>query len=203
MASSGTLLSDLTDRVPVSKDDDLVGQIMAEMNRSPSPANPVMSAPSGLPQPPHSGMIYSPNPNQTHPAAMDPATATAHMIGKQYPTTADFANVMHAPSYYSGPNGMGSPYAQGPHGGHSAPPPLVQLESRSTSEIIAQIKQPIMVAIIIFVVSLPIFNVLIGHYVPSLLRIGGDLTMAGMALKSLFGGALFWLLQRIVVPLLS
>ena len=192
MASSGTLLSDLTDRVPVSKDDDLVGQIMAEMNRSPSPANPVMSAPSGS-----TGMIYSPNPNQTHPAAMDANPATAHMIGKQYPTTADFANVMHAPSYYHGPQGM--------QGGGAPPPapPLIHTERFSYTDILAQVKQPLMVALVIFVMSLPIVNILIGHYLPSLLRMGGDLTMAGQALKAGAGGVLFWLLQRIVVPLLS
>jgi hypothetical protein len=201
MASSGTLLSDLADRVPVSKDDDLVSQIMSEMNRSPSPANPVMSAPSGPPQQAHTGMIYAPNPNQTHPAAMDPATATAHMIGKQYPTTADFANMMHAPSYYGGAP-MGSPYqSAGPAG--PAAPPLAAVESRGYADILAQLKQPVMVAIIIFLVSLPIVNVLMGHYLPSLLRVGGDLTMLGMALKSALGGALFWLLQRVVVPLLS
>lgn len=207
MASSGTLLSDLADRVPVSKDDDLVSQIMTEMNRSPSPANPVMSAPSGPPQQAHGGMIYSPNPNQTHPAAMDPATATAHMIGKQYPTTADFANMMHAPSYYGGGAGMsgmggmgGAPYQAAPP---LSSPPLAAVESRGYTEILAQVKQPVMVAIIIFLVSLPIVNVLIGHYLPSLLRVGGDLTMPGMVLKSALGGALFWLLQRVVVPLLS
>ena len=199
MASSGTLLSDLADRVPVSNDDDLVSKIMTEMNRSPSPANPVMSAPSGPPQQAHSGMIYSPNPNQTHPAAMDPATATAHMIGKQYPTTADFANMMHAPSYYGG-SGFGSPYQAAPA---SPPPPLAVKESYGYADILSQVKQPVMVAIIIFLVSLPIVNVLIGHYLPSLLRVGGDLTMSGMVLKSALGGALFWLLQRIVVPLLS
>ena len=192
MATSGTLLSDLADRVPVSKDDDLVSQIMSEMNRSPSPANPVMSSPSG-PMTPHTGMIYSPNPNQTHPAAMDTMPATAHMIGKQYPSTADFANVMHAPSYYHPMQPMQAPPA----------PPLMQADRISYADLLSQAKQPIMVALIIFVMSLPIINVLIGHYVPSLLRMGGDLTMAGHALKAGAGGALFWLLQRIVVPLLS
>jgi len=60
----------------------------------------------------------------------------------------------------------------------------------------------LLVAMIIFFVSLPIINVLIGHYLPSLLRMGGDLTTAGLAVKSVFGGFLFWFIQKILVPLM-
>ena len=92
MASAGTLLSDLDTKAPVfnNKDDDLVNKILADMN-IPSQSNPVMNSP-----PPPSGngrVISSPNPNSTYPMAMDPGTATAHMIGKDYPTAADFANL--------------------------------------------------------------------------------------------------------------
>jgi hypothetical protein len=65
-----------------------------------------------------------------------------------------------------------------------------------------QIKQPLLVAIIVFIVGLPIVNVLIGHYLPSLLRIGGDLTTAGMVVKALVGGFLFWFIQKVLVPLM-
>ena len=73
MASAGTLLSDLDSKAPVmSKDDDLVNKILADMN-IPSSSNPIMNSP-----PPPSGhgnrMINSPNPNPTYPMATDPAT---------------------------------------------------------------------------------------------------------------------------------
>jgi hypothetical protein len=207
MATAGTLLSDLDGRSPViNKDDDLVNKILADMN-IPSQSNPIMNAP------PPSGnggrMINSPNPNTTHPVAMDPATATAHMIGKDYPSTADFANLMHAPSYSHG----GSQFAnvqqghqghQGHQGQHNPyyAPTLVS-SSSVYSDIFAQIKQPLLVAIIIFLVGLPILNVLIGYYIPSLLRIGGDVTTAGLALKAVFGGFLFWFIQKILVPLMT
>lgn len=196
MTSAGTLLSDLDGKPPVLKDDDLVNRILADMNM-PSSANPVMNAP-----PPPSGntnrVIQSPNPNTVYPMSADPSMATAHMIGKEYPSTADFANLMHAPSYSH--NGLGyAPIA--PH--QMAPPPtLVETKVNLYSDIIAQMKQPILVSIIIFIVSLPIINVLIGHYVPSLLRIGGDLTTAGMVVKSLLGGGLFWFIQKVLVPLM-
>jgi hypothetical protein len=198
MASAGTLLGDLDSKTPVmSKDDDLVNKILADMNM-PSLSNPIMSAP-----PPPSGngsrMIQAPNPNTIYPMSSDPATATAHMIGKDYPSTADFANLMHAPSYSHG----GSAFASIPQQQMMAPSPtLVETKGNLYADIVSQAKQPILVAIIIFIVSLPFINVLIGHYVPSLLRIGGDVTTAGLAVKSMFGGFLFWFIQKVLVPLM-
>ena len=196
MAQAGTLLSDLDSKPPVfsNKDDDLVNKILADMN-VPSQSNPIMNAP------PPSGnrMINSPNPNSTYPMAMDPATATAHMIGKDYPTPADFAHLMHSPQFAGG-----SQFA------NVAPPQQVQqptlietARGNMYSDIISQIKQPLLVAIIVFIVSLPIVNVLIGHYLPSLLRIGGDLTTAGLVVKALVGGFLFWFIQKVLVPLMA
>jgi len=85
-----------------------------------------------------------------------------------------------------------------------APPTLMEsTRGNIYTEVIQQVKQPLFVAIIIFLVSLPALNVLIGYYLPSLLRVGGDLTTAGTVLKSLFGGFLFWFIQKIVVPLMA
>ena len=197
MTSAGTLLSDLDSKPPVlqSKDDDLVNKILADMNL-PSSSNPVMNMPP--PSGNGSRMIQSPNPNSTYPIAMDPATATAHMIGKEYPTTADFANLMHSPSYGGSPYAMHAPQQQ------ALPPALVDSANGNFySDIISQLRQPLLVAIIIFLVSLPVLNVLIGHYLPSLLRMGGDLTTVGLVVKSLFGGLLFWFIQKILVPLMA
>lgn len=196
MATAGTLLTDLDGRSPVmNKDDDLVNKILADMN-IPSQSNPIMNVP------PPSGngnrMIQTSNPNSTYPMSMDPATANAHMIGKDYPTSADFANIMHTPNFSHG----GSSFA---NVNQYMPPPTLIDQTRGNiySEIIQQVKQPLLVAIIIFLLSLPVLNVLIGYYMPSLLRIGGDLTTAGVVLKSLFGGFLFWVIQKIIVPLMT
>jgi hypothetical protein len=198
MASGGTLLSQLDEKAPVfgNKDDDLVNKILADMNL-PSQSNPIMNAP-----PPPSGngsrIIQSPNPNSTYPIAMDPATATAHLIGKDYPSAADFANLMHAPGFSHGGSSLASVQPI-----PSPQPTLIDTTKGNIySDLISQIKQPLIVSIIIFIVSLPVINVLIGHYCPSLLRLGGDLTTAGLAVKSLFGGFLFWFLQKVLVPLM-
>jgi len=198
MASGGTLLSQLDEKAPVfgNKDDDLVNKILADMNL-PSQSNPIMNAP-----PPPSGngsrIIQSPNPNSTYPIAMDPATATAHLIGKDYPSAADFANLMHAPGFSHGGSSLASVQPI-----PSPQPTLIDTTKNNMyADIISQVKQPLLVSIIIFIVSLPVINVLIGHYIPSLLRIGGDLTTAGLVVKSLFGGFLFWFIQKVLVPLM-
>jgi hypothetical protein len=196
MAQAGTLLSDLDSKPPVfnNKDDDLVNKILADMN-IPSQSNPIMNSP------PPSGnrIISSPNPNSTYPMAMDPGTATAHMIGKDYPTAADFAHLMHSPQFAGG-----SQFANVIPPQQVQQPTLIEtVKGNMYSDIIAQIKQPLLVAIIVFIVSLPIINVLIGHYLPSLLRIGGDLTTAGLVVKALAGGFLFWFIQKVLVPLMA
>jgi hypothetical protein len=196
MAQAGTLLSDLDSKSPVfNKDDDLVNKILADMNVQ-SQSNPVMNSP------PPSGngrVINSPNPNSTYPMAIDPGTATAHMIGKDYPTSADFANLMHSPQFAHG----GSQFANVPHHIVQQPTLVESMKGNMYSDIMSQAKLPLLVAIIVFIVSLPIVNVLIGHYLPSLLRIGGDLTTAGLVVKALVGGFLFWFIQKVLVPLMA
>lgn len=208
MATAGTLLSDLDSKSPVmNKDDDLVNKILADMNM-PSPSNPIMNVP------PPSGngrMINSPNPNTTYPMASDPSTSTAHMIGKDFPTNADFANLMHAPNHsqgfmQQGQQGFMQQGQQGQQGfmqqGQQGQYPTL-MSSTIYSDIFAQIKQPLIVSIIIFLIGLPVVNVLIGYYVPWLLRVGGDLTTVGLGVKAVFGGFLFWFIQKILVPLMN
>jgi hypothetical protein len=45
--------------------------------------------------------------------------------------------------------------------------------------------------------------VLFSHYIPSLVKPTGDLTTVGVLVKSVLAGATFWILQRVVAPLIS
>ncbi len=202
MASAGTLISDLGDKTPVfSNDDDLVNRILADINQ-PSPGNPAMNPSMNQPPASMGRVINSPNPNTTYPAAVDPGTATAHVIGKDYPTSSDFANMMHSPSYSHGGSQFASVGQQAPQQ-YQNPQLIMSAKGNMYSDILTQVKQPLFVAIIVFLINLPIINVLIGHYLPSLLRIGGDLTTVGMLVKASLGGFLFWFIQKIVVPLMT
>jgi len=179
MATAGTLLSDLDSKAPVltNKDDDLVNKILADMNIPMSGGNKI---------------IQSPNPNMTHPVAMDPATATAHMIGKDYPTPADFSNAMHTPNFTH------APYQQQ----YVEPTVVMETKGNYYMDIISQVKQPLLVAIIVFIVSLPALNILLGYYFPSFLRLSGELNMMGLAARSAIAGFLFWFIQKVLVPLM-
>jgi len=194
---SGTMLSDLGQGTPDNSDGDFVQRILADLNTSESASNPVMN---NMPPPAGNGrVINSPNPNTTYPLAMDPATATAHMIGKDFPTAGDFSTMMNQSS--------GAPYQQGQQQQQhqQQAPILTQLSTGKgyVNDLIHQMRQPLLVAIIFFIVSLPVINVLIGHYLPSMLRAGGDLTTVGLLVKSLGAGAAYWVILNVLVPLVS
>ena len=200
MSNAGTLLSDLTDKSG-GGDDDLVQKIFAEMN-GPSGGN-TMQPPALAPAPSaRASMAPGLAPvGAMSQIAMDPSASTAHMIGGQHPTPADFAHAMYASGQGAVPM---NPYL-------SMPPPQgfqpAQEQQRSiwsavSMSVTRELKTPLLVALIVFVVSLPFVNTMIGLYLPSLLRMGGDLTTVGLALKSLIGGLLFWVLNRIVAPLI-
>ncbi len=201
MSNAGTLLSDLADK-PGGSDDDLVQKIFAEMN-GPSGGN-TMQPPAALPPAPSARASMAPGlapVGAMSQIAMDPSASTAHMIGGQHPTPADFAHAMYA----SGSGAMPmNPYLPmpPPAGFQPVQEPQRSLWSSLSMSLTREMKTPLLVALIVFVVSLPFVNTMIGLYMPSLLRMGGDLTTVGLGLKSLLGGALFWVLNRIVAPLI-
>jgi hypothetical protein len=196
--SAGTLLSDLGSS-PGGNDGDVVQRILADLNTSESNSNPVMQ--QSMPPPAGNGrVISSPNPNTTYPLAMDPSTANAHMIGKAYPTAGDFAQMMNqgSPSMEQGQQFASFQQQQ-------SAPVLTQIVQGKGwfADYAQQFRQPLLVAIIFFLVSLPVVNVLLGHYMPSLLRASGDLTTIGLLAKSLGAGLLFWTILNVLVPLVS
>jgi hypothetical protein len=210
MSQAGTLLSDL-DSSPGGgggSDTDLVNQILADMNAMPSPSNPVISH-----QPPQQPMNIAPPMGnrvpmqpvqpiaQNFPTASDPAVPTAHMIGRDHPTPADFnAMMMNGSSAM-----MGSPYMQQQYQQpqqHYAPSPAPESKNWQ-SQWAEEFKAPLLVAICCLLVTLPAVNLLISHYAPKLLRPGGDLNTLGLITRAVAAGALFWFLQRVVAPLVA
>lgn len=199
MSNAGTLLSDLNDKP--GGDDDLVQKIFAEMN-GPSGGN-TMQPPALAPAPSARASMAPGLPpiGAMSQIAMDPSAPTAHMIGGQHPTPADFAHAMYAGGGSAMPM---NPYLpmQPPQGFQPVQEQQRSLWSALSLSVTRELKTPLLVALIVFVVSLPFVNTMIGLYMPSLLRMGGDLTTIGLGLKSLLGGTLFWILNRIVAPLI-
>jgi len=207
MASSGTLLSDLGDGGG-SGDNDLVKKIFADMNMG-SQANPLMPSGAGG----SGSMIMAPNPNTTQQMTMDNLPATSHIIGRDHPTPGDFAAAIHGvprtevagmvpppmPANGMMPQGQYAPYM-----GQQPQMMMPQAPQKNMYAHIAdELKTPILVSILVFVFSLPFLNILLSHYAPMLLKPTGDLTSIGLLLKSVAAGAAFWILQRVIAPLIS
>ena len=205
MSSAGTLLSDLENRAPSGGDDnDLVQKILADINGN-SGGNSVQMPGRGMSAPPPPLPANQGTPvlqgSTTYAQAADPRIPQAHMIGNEHPSPADFAAAMV---------GMNRPsdsalYQGQQMAGTNAPSDYgFEIPKKNFyAKVIDEAKTPILVALIFFVLSLPAINMLFAHYLPSLVLPTGSLTTLGLAAKSAIGGALFWILQRVVAPLLQ
>ena len=197
MAAAGTLLADLDGQS--GSDGDLVQKILSDM--SIPTGNSQRAAPPPLPaQAPYQQMGGS-----TAQMSMDSQIPRSHMIGNEHPSPADFASAMgsHGPMGMQGMQmqgqmpGMGMPGMQMPGMGMQEP------SKNLYGRVLEELKVPLVVAILFFVFSLPPIRVLISHYVPSFIKSTGELQTTGLLAISGVVAATFWLLQRVIAPLLS
>ncbi len=175
-----TLISDL-DQVPAQGDGDFVQNILNEIN-------------GGAVQPPPAvgGMapgtvISAPNPNTIAPRQMDNGPITAHMIGNSHPTPADFAQMMGAPPSHgqvvAAAQGEGVAGAAATWAAPAAPAYVPRAPKRSwSSRMMEEFRTPLLVAILVFVVSLPVVNFLFAHYLPSMVKPSGELSAVGLVI---------------------
>lgn len=207
MANAGTLLSDLDGRAPLSGDGDLVKMIYQDMNSSQDvrPGIPSGMAPGGVQGP----MMPMPPPQQsTQQYQMDPGPPTAHIIGGQHPTSADFAQMLQSstPGFAAAGNwanaDQGSTNSQAQLAAQIAN--IQANQGKAWKNLIGdELKTPILIAILVFVVNLPFLSVLVAHYAPWMLKTSGDMNMYGQLSKALLVGLLFWGSNRIILPLLG
>jgi hypothetical protein len=199
MAAAGTLLSDLDGGGGESQDGDLVQKILADMNVPSGGGGRPIPPPMPTPTPQHYQQMASSNQQMT----MDRQIPTSHMIGNEHPTPADFAAAM------VGIGGQRTDIAAmaapvGPMPGTPIPgtvyePPTKNLYGR----VVDELKVPFVVALLFFVFSLPPIRVLVGHYMPRLLQPTGEFHITGLLLAAAIVGSTFWVLQRVIAPLLS
>ena len=205
MAAAGTLLSDL-DGSSGGGDGDLVQKILSDMN-IPSGSG---SSGGGRPVPPpmqqqmpQGGMNRDPGyAGSTQNMTMDSRIPTSHMIGNEHPTPADFAAAMTGvASVRPDVASMSAPFTQQAH--VDSMPGFAAVKTNIYGRIVQEIKVPFVVALLFFVFSLPPIRVLVSHYMRTMIKPTGELNMVGLAFISLVVGAVFWLLQRVIAPLLS
>jgi hypothetical protein len=206
MANAGTLLSDLDGKAPIAGDGDLVKMIYQDMNAGDArPGIPMGAAPGGIQGP----MMPMPPPQQsTQQYQMDPGPPTAHIIGGQHPTSADFANMLQgsAPGFAAGGNWGAAPQANNVQQQHLA----AQIASMQASQgkawsnyLADEVKTPILIAILVFFINLPFLSVLVAHYAPWMLKSSGDMNVYGQISKALLVGVMFWGANRVILPLLG
>jgi len=192
MAAAGTLLQDLDSTS--GGDNDLVQRILSDMNAPASGG----SRPPPPPLPNHQSSHDQGGSGNSH-LTMDNTVPTSHMIGNQHPSPADFAAaVAGSRSPDMAFNAM--PVGQMPGSVVTSPP---QNKGWLSSLVFEEIKIPLMASLLFFVFSLPPIRILISHYIPSIVKQTGEYSLLGLAIVSLILGASFWVLQRIVAPLLS
>jgi len=199
MAAAGTLLQDLE---PTSGgDSDLVQKILSDMNVQ------THSRPTPPPLPAHTPMADQRMANGNSQYTMDSTVPTSHMIGNQHPSPADFAAVVSGSGSRASELGFNAmPVGVMPGSSSSSyvaqPAPSKGL-SWMSSFIIDEIKLPLLVAFLFFIFSLPPIRIVISHYIPSIIKQTGDYSLIGLGVVSLILALCFWILQRVVAPLLS
>lgn len=193
MASAGTLLSDLDGGGGGGGGDgDLVQKILSDMNIPSSSQRP-----SPPPLPAQTPVYHQQMASSTAPMSMDSRIPTSHMIGNEHPTPADFAAAMAGAG--SGPVPMHPMHPMNP-----MMPAQQQQEGKNFyGRVVDEIKVPIVVALLFFVFSLPPIRVLLAHYLPTFLKSTGEFNTVGLVAVSGIVGASFWILQRVIAPLLS
>jgi hypothetical protein len=118
---------------------------------------------------------------------MDPGTARANVIGNSTPTMADF----HAMFQQMSPGAV--PQA-------SAPQAQVVKADPSWRDYAYQIlRAPIAVAVIVFLLNLPITTGMMSKYASWMYLSTGEISVVGLLVKSLLAGSLFALYQGISV----
>ena len=208
MASAGTLLSDL-DQKSGGGDGDLVQSILQDLNLPTGSQNQGQGqggrGPPPPPMPQQTPMYQQQMAGTTSPITMDSRVPTAHIIGNEHPTPADFAAAMAgmAGARPSEHTMMGAPVGAMPGAypqqQHYYEPPAKNWYGR----ILDEVKVPFVVSLLFFVFSLPPIRVLVAHYLPTLIKNTGEFTLVGLGAASAIVGLSFWILQRVIAPLLS
>jgi hypothetical protein len=203
MAAAGTLLADL-DGQSGGSDGDLVQKILSDMNIPTSGGQRV--APPPLPA--QTPMYQQQMPSSTAHINMDSHIPTSHMIGNEHPSPADFAAAMNGNQASGmGMSGMsGLPSMSGMSGMPTMPGMPANQGQPSKNlygKILDELKIPFVVSILFFLFSLPPIRVLVSHYMPSFIKQTGEFNTLGLLAVSLLVGLTFWLLHRVIAPLLS
>jgi hypothetical protein len=167
-------------------DEERVRKILAEMNAGDVVQQPpAMAPPAG-----HRVISEPPIAMSTGQLRMDVGTARANIIGSSQPTMADFQS-MFAPA----PPGM-APY----HGPAVVPAPSLPAAPMKPSvdwktSLSQQIRGPVAVAIIVFILNMPVVTAILSRYASWMYLSSGEISVGGLLIKAALAGTLFGVYQ--------
>lgn len=153
-------------------DEERVNRILAEMKGSPDMPRIISEAPVST---------------SIADTRMDPRAARAHVIGNSTPSMADFQSML-----FQTPPGMTPIHRQNEEEVQirrevkATPPP-----ASMWSVLVQQIRAPIVVAVIIFFLNLPIITTVMSRYASWMYLGSGEISISGLLVKSVLGAALF------------
>lgn len=171
-------IGDIQSGVPPA-DEERVRRIVADMNAGEFVQQPPPPPPAG-----HRIISEPPISMSTGEFRMDVGTARANVIGNSTPTAADFQAMFQA-----APPGM-APY-QAPAISHGAHIPNPTKAPSWKSSITDQLRDPVVVAIIVFFLNMPIITSLLSRYVSWMYLSSGEISVGGLLVKALLAAFLF------------
>jgi hypothetical protein len=172
---------------PSAADEERVKRIMAEIGAGSivQEAPPIVAPMPVISEPPIA--------TSTGQVRMDAATARANVIGGSTPSMADFQAMLAA-----APPGM-APF-HGPVGmppGPALPPAPRSPPSDWRSAISAATRGPLAVAIIVFLLNMPVVTSILSRYAAWMYLNSGEISIAGLLVKALLAAALFGAYQAV------
>lgn len=163
-------------------DEERVKRIMAEINADATVQGPPAPAPQlrVISEPPLATSMGQ--------ARMDVGTARANVIGGTTPTMADFQAM-----FAQAAPGM-APF----HGPAVVPAPVVPQVTKTTSwgeRVSAQARGPVAVAIIVFLLNLPVVTAILSRYASWMYLSSGEISVGGLLVKAILAALLFAVYQ--------
>jgi len=193
--SMSTSLDDLVGGAPTAgADEERVRRIMAEMGAGDVAKAPPAGPSAAMLPPPQRVINEPPIAVSTGQIRMDPGTARAHVIGNSAPTMADFQSMLgsmtpglapiHGPAVVAGP---------------VLPPPSKQLTWKQ--QLMNHLRMPLVVGCIMFFLSLPVVTSTLSRYAAWMYLGSGEISIAGLFVKSLLAAGIFLLYQQVSAQL--
>lgn len=171
---------------PPPADEDRVRNILAAMNAGDSVQQPpAMPPPSG-----HRVITEPPVAMSTGQLRMDVGTARANIIGSSQPTMADFQSMFMPAS-----PGMAPFHGPAVVPGPSVPAAPVKPASDWKASLSQQIRGPVAVAIIVFLLNMPVVTALLSRYASWMYLSSGEISVGGLLIKAFLAAFLFGIYQ--------